>query len=418
MKNKKILGLLLAAVLATGGIATTGTRAYFTSKADSKKNEFKSGTLILGSKGDKGDIEREFAEVTFDNLRPGETYEMASTHLKNVGTLPMKINRISGAIPAGWTGDIGKNAKGEDVHKILENPWVNIRIDIVNDKTSAVTHAYYGMLSDIVKENGVFFNPIYSIQPGETVTMNVTAEVCKWADNDLQDKEVKCDLTLYAEQDNKPNQGSPIGTVIDIGEPTGSNAFAVTAWDDGTNLCFKYNWNKPINFSAYQEYNVFWKKYFTKEQASIDAGLYDIKLYNYDITRPQDAIGTNGDCELKVSWKLPLIGSNSVSSTIEYNIGYFINGKPLTITSNQVIVDDNNIVKINKNLIPDDFKVVNARCGGINLTDVDGDKLAEAFCKEVQGTTIDRNSIVDIINGINSKTLIYTDAKQMSLNRD
>lgn len=220
--------MVITIVLACS-LAGVGTMAYFTSRATSSENAFTAGTLKLGGIIDGADVVEKFARLNIDNLQPDNPTLMGTTELKNVGTLPFRLYRITAS-----------NITGQ--YELLD-PKVKIEIKIAGE------HVYSGTIKQLQEANGGYFDPIYNVQPGEVKNMEVFATLDKSANNDYQGKSMMCDLTVYATQNNAPINGAPIGSRVNMGSAKG---FSVDGYNTENYVNFDWDW-KPDDIS-YEKY--------------------------------------------------------------------------------------------------------------------------------------------------------------------
>lgn len=353
MQFKKIIGLLAAMTLVTGLTAGVGTKAFFTSSAKSQSNTFATGKLTLGGVFNNGNQKEKFQELVFDNMEPGSRYTQ-TTRLVNVGTLPMKIYRIT-----------GEDFTASPDDKLLYDKYVQVSIDFVNpDDNTIITHAYSGNLGNLTSTEGGYFNPIYHLQRDAKVDMRVTVTINHNADNTFQKHNATCTLNVFAEQDNKPNNGEPVGSYYQFKGPSnvqqGDLTFAVTGWDDGTYLNFQYNWTPLDQYEVYRNIG-------RNGTTVIDKGfeLYDIHFKlasDNDINRVMD-LGTGVitsfyNKENSLVWQIDG----------ETNLKGFVDGDGwnVTDTKNDIKVDlDSNIIKVKKSTFPEGWKITEAKFGGI-----------------------------------------------------
>lgn len=226
--NKRTF-LIAVAVVVACAMAGAGTMAYFTSQATSENNAFVTGTLILGGVIDGEDVAETFENVAIGNLRPGVPAVVGTTILKNVGTLPFKLYRI--------TADdfqLDDNVNGVTWDEL--DDLLALTVEINGE------HVYTGKFSQLVLENGGFFDPIYDIFPDEELDMTLSVLMDSSAGNRYQGLRFTCDFTVYAAQNNMPNPGEPEGTVVDLGSSGGNPSFSVKGYNDDTYVNFKYNW--------------------------------------------------------------------------------------------------------------------------------------------------------------------------------
>jgi len=240
--SRRLIAISLAIVVLCA-LAGAGTMAYFTSTATSEGNAFVAGTLKLGGIIDGQDVVERFARLNIGLLRPGEPAVVGTTVLKNVGSLPFKLYRITAS-----------DFKG--------NGW-----DMLDDVLSLIItiggeHVFTGKLSELREENGGFFDPIYNVQPGDVKDMEISVMMDASAGNEYQGRTITCDLTVYAAQNNMPNPGEPEGTRVPLGS-TGTNlsllnpGFSVEGYNTPEWVCFDWDW--VPNDSVYEYYAIYIK---------------------------------------------------------------------------------------------------------------------------------------------------------------
>lgn len=195
MKNRFfILAIVVALVFAMAGV---GTMAWFTSSATSTNNTFTAGTLKLGSPdsdSDGFDQIEEFAAIQFNNLQPGQASSIVDrTTIKNVGTLPLTIYRIT------VSNFVDNNSSNQKNDRKLKNALkVNITIggDVVYD----------GLLKNLIERQGGYFDPI-TMAEGQTKEIVVTTYMRERAGNPYQQLNMSCSLNIHATQTNRPFAG-------------------------------------------------------------------------------------------------------------------------------------------------------------------------------------------------------------------
>ena len=226
--KKRFLAVLMTVVLVCS-LAGIGTMAYFTSRATSSGNAFAAGTLKLGGIINGEDVVEKFASLNIDNLQPDNPTLMGTTQLKNVGSLPFRLYRITAS---NFEGDF----------KLLD-PKIKIEIKIGGESV------YTGTLTQLQEKNGGYFDPIYNVTPSEVKEMQVFATLDKSANNDYQGKSMTCDLTVYATQNNAPINGLPIGSKVEMGS---TNTFKVVGYNTKDHVNFDWTWIPPdLTYESY-----------------------------------------------------------------------------------------------------------------------------------------------------------------------
>lgn len=276
MKKRYIAAMLVVTLICA--MAGVGTMAWFTSRATSNENTFKTGTLILGGIIDGEDVNEQFATVSFDNMEPGQPPEkVQETVLKNVGSLPFYLYRMT-----------AKNITGDT--KLDDVLMLNITI---GGET-----VFDGRLSQLVEENGGYFDPIYGIQPEETRQMVITAYMDKNAGNEYQGLNMQCDLTVYARQNEYPVPGE--NGEEDLGLAPN---FSVVAYNDDNYVNFDFDWEPNDLF--YEHY----KLEIKHETGDVTTGIEAeriwlfINFYNKEVTS-LDGISRN---DVDVDWNRDIV---------------------------------------------------------------------------------------------------------------
>lgn len=258
--KKKYIALMLVVVLAFSMIGV-GTMAWFTSQATSANNTFVAGTLTLGGVIGGNDVENQFATLNLSNIKPGEPRDLGSTVLKNVGSLPFKLYRINAS---NFEGDLNftdnQNRKLDDV--------LNLIVTIGGEQV------YEGKFSELVRENGGYFDPIVDVPVGSTRQMDLSVLMDATAGNEFQGKNFTCDLTVFATQNEVPENGEPINTRVDLGRANGAGtlidpSFKVEGYNDGTYANFDWDWI-PDDL-AYERYYIDIKHESGEPDDTIDA---------------------------------------------------------------------------------------------------------------------------------------------------
>jgi len=281
LMSRRLIAISLAIVVLCA-LAGAGTMAYFTSTATSEGNAFVAGTLKLGGIIDGEDVVERFARLNIGYLRPGEPAVVGTTVLKNVGSLPFKLYRITAS-----------DFKGDG--------W-----DMLDDVLSLIItidgeHVFTGKLSELRKENGGFFDPIYDVPVGAELDMEISVMMDASAGNEYQGKTITCDLTVYAAQNNAPNPGEPEGTRVPLGS-TGTNlsllnpGFSVEGYNTADWVCFDWNW--VPDDSVYEYYAIYikhetgWPTTEIEEEREwwILFNVYEEKVTSSDNIKPEDVV--------------------------------------------------------------------------------------------------------------------------------
>ena len=285
--NKRILAVTLAVVLVCTA-AGIWTIAWFTSAATSSGNQFTAGTLILGSEVEGNDVYEEFATLEFRDMEPGEPpVKVLETELKNVGSLPFYLYRMTAS---GITDNNSENGKDD---KILDDVMM-LKIFIENEQV------YYGKLSQLLEENGGFFDPIYGIQPGEERTLVIEAELPAETGNEYQGLCMKCDLNIYAAQNEMPVPGQPpLGTIYNLGS---TSLFSVEGYNSNNHVNFDWDWtpNDSLFGSEYYELKI---KHETGETTT---NIEEIRIILYTNEQVISVDGINKN-DVSVDWGEDLV---------------------------------------------------------------------------------------------------------------
>lgn len=231
MKKKLIVGIIAVTLICA--FAGAGTMAYFTSRATSGANTFVAGTLVLGGVIDDMDVANRFATLNLANLKPGDPVHLGSTVLKNVGTLPFKLYRMTASNIVDASGLDGV---------------LTLTVEIGGEQVFA------GKLSQLVEENGGYFDPIYNVQPGEEKAMDLYVMMDAAAGNAYQGKSMTCDLTVYAAQNEMPLNGEPQESHVNLGTaPGGRPTFSVVGYNTASQVCFDWDWDPDdIGYEYYK----------------------------------------------------------------------------------------------------------------------------------------------------------------------
>ncbi len=265
MKKKFVAAILAVALICT--MAGVGTMAWFTSRATSNDNTFQTGTLTLGGIINGYDVNEKFATVSFDNMEPGEPpHKVQTTTLKNVGSLPFYLYRITAS-------DLVDNNSTNNIDDTMLNSVLMLNITIGGETV------FDGRLSQLIEENGGYFDPIYGVNPGETRDMVISAYMDPKAGNQYQGLSMKCDLTVYARQNEYPVPGE------NGDEDLGSTSnFSVKAYNDSDYVNFDWDWEP--NDSIYEYYRLEIKHHTGEPTTEIDAEriviLVDKNVYSVD----------------------------------------------------------------------------------------------------------------------------------------
>lgn len=241
--KKRYLAIILATALVFV-MAGVGTMAWFTNEATSSNNTFQAGTLILGYNNNGTDVSNEFASLTFDNLSPGgDPTDVSTTELKNVGTLPFYLYRI--------TADNFVDNNDDDIDDLLLDDVLMVSV-LIKDEFGVEREVFRGKLTQLKEENGGYFDPMYFIDPQETREMKMKVWMDETADNFYQGLSMSCDFTVYASQHAMPLPGETGNyeylATCESFDPSGNlrtdvGYFKVYGKNNGTSVSFQYRWH-------------------------------------------------------------------------------------------------------------------------------------------------------------------------------
>ncbi len=241
-------------------------------------------------------------------MKQGIPEHVGNTTLKNVGTLPFYLYRI--------TAD---NFSG--------NGWDMLDDQLTLNITIGGEQIFSGNLGGLRAENGGYFDPVYSVAPGDMLDMEISVLMNAAAGNTYQGKNITCDLTVYATQENTPLNGEPnnvkvrFGPAQDANGNTGSPTFVVDGYNTASQVCFDWDWNP----------NDFWSEKY----------ILDIKHETADPT----------------------------TNIVEYRVLIFPGERVVStdgISASDVSVDwDRDIVKINKSAFPADWEGFEVKMSGL-----------------------------------------------------
>lgn len=231
MKKRLIISVL--AITLISALAGVGTLAYYTSQATSKDNSFVAGTLKLGGVINGQDVVEQFAQLNgVGNLKPGVPEELGTTTLKNVGTLPLKLYRIT-------VSDLQDPANLDSV--------LDLVVKIGGEPV------FSGKLSQLDPSNGGYFDPIVNVPAGETRDMEFSIMMDPAAGNAFQGKTLNCDLSVWATQNQAPENGEPQGTHVNLGA---TSLFSVEGYNDRNYANFDWNWTPNDVLKEYYVLNI------------------------------------------------------------------------------------------------------------------------------------------------------------------
>lgn len=272
--NKKILALALTVVMLCAA-AGVGTMAYFTSQTTSADNVFQAGTLTLGGVIDGQDVENQFATVSFSNMEPGEPpLKVAETTLKNVGSLPFYIYRLTGS------GVVDNNPENDVDDTILDDVLM-VKVTIGGEVV------YNGRLSQMVESNGGYFDPIYGIEPDDEKEMVIEGYLDPHAGNQYQGLSMQCDLTVYAAQNNMPIPGQEGTNPANLGSTSLFNSAAQNVLFNSEEW-IKFDWDWIQNSTWYSS-----NKDELRLRIKHEAGTHDAEVYEIQVSGSND-VTTNG----------------------------------------------------------------------------------------------------------------------------
>lgn len=243
-------------------MAGVGTMAWFTSGATSSNNTFVTGTLTLGGVIEGNDVHNQFATLTFENMSPGgDPTEMGTTTLKNVGSLPFYLYRITAS------NFVDNNLENSIDDTILDEVLM-INISIGDEEV------YNGRLSELVEENGGFFDPVYDVAPGETKDMVIKAYMDPNAGNTYQGLSMSADLTVHATQNDTPISGQPSSNPVFLGTTEIFNATGENYTDGNGVEWLRFTWNWDL-----EEWNTYTDKDELRLRFKHEVGTPDAEVY-------------------------------------------------------------------------------------------------------------------------------------------
>jgi len=279
--NKRIL-LIAIAIFVVCAFAGAGTMAWFTSQAKSTNNTFQTGTLILGGVIDGEDVNEVFESVAFENMEPGEPpTKVQTTTLKNVGTLPFYIYRITAS-------DLVDGNMENEIDDTILDQVIDVVITIDGDEI------FSRKLSKLQEENGGYFDPIYAIQPGDTKEMVITASMDKQAGNEYQGLSMNCDLTVYARQSEYPVLGED--GKEDLGKVSN---FSVEAYNTDTQVVFDWDW-EPNDESLFG--SEYYKIEIKHETGDVTTGIEEERISIFIWNEEVVSIDGIDESDVSVDW--------------------------------------------------------------------------------------------------------------------
>lgn len=287
--NKRIIAVALAIVMVCS-LAGIGTMAWFTSSATSTSNEFKTGTLVLGSMMDGKEVENTFATVNFEDMEPGEPpVKVQTTTLRNIGTLPFYLYRITASRL------VDTNAENGETDDTILNNVLMIRVTINENEV------YYGRLSQMLEADGSgFFDPVYDVRPDEELDMVIEAFMDPNAGNTYQGLSMACDLTVYASQNNAPIAGQEGHNPVNLGTTGLFTASAEnTTYGGEPWVKFSWDWDSAewSNYTAKDELRLRIKH----ETGNPNAEVYEVQ-YSYGNEVPVISGLNQSDIRFIGSW--------------------------------------------------------------------------------------------------------------------
>lgn len=188
-KSRRSLLLLVMLTVFLSAVLGVGTMAYFTSQSTTpaESGKFMAGRLVIGSNFEGSDQPLRLNPVTIANLQPGGPAQTGIITVKNLGTLPAKLYRMTCEFP---------NNEAPSLARVL-----NMKVWI--DKgTSSEQLVYNGKFDLMTADHGViYFNPVIIYNPGQTrdITLEVTMDAS--AGNEYQGVRAEnVVFTVYAKQ--------------------------------------------------------------------------------------------------------------------------------------------------------------------------------------------------------------------------
>lgn len=283
--------LVLLAVTVTCIFAAGVTYTLFSSQVRSEENSFTAGTLRLGGVFGKDSVAEKFAHLSLFGIKPGQTTLLGSTKLKNLGTLPFKLYRIT-------TSNVIDDAKLSEM--------LNIKVKMDDELV------YEGKLSQLVESNGGYFDTIGNVTPGSVRNLSFEASMNKDAGNDYQNKTVTCDLNIYATQNEVPSNGEngvPVrfGPAKDENGNAAENTFSVDVKNTNKDVEFTWDWqpSDDKSWGSFEYYILEIKHESGDPTTDVEAGRLKMKLNPID-EKTETIESTNDILEndVSVDWNM------------------------------------------------------------------------------------------------------------------
>lgn len=287
---KRQIFLTFIAVIIVCGFAVIVTYALFSSQAKSEGNTFIAGTLKLGGIFGQVSTAEKFAHLNLSGIKPGQTTLLGPAKLKNVGSLPFKLYRIT-------------SSNVLDDSKLGEMLKVKVKID---DDT-----VYEGNISQLVESNGGYFDVINNVQPDRVRELSLEVSMDQNVGNEYQNKTIICDLNVYATQNEVPLNGEIEGTTVRFGpalDESGSfarNTFSVDVKNTQDNVVFAWNWEPADdkNWGSFEYYILEIKHETGNPTTNVESGRMKMKIDPIDekthIIESTDGISEN---EILIDW--------------------------------------------------------------------------------------------------------------------
>ncbi len=293
--NKKLVALVLVTVIAFAA-AGVGTMAWFTSQATSEANSFQAGTLSIGT-----GTGNQFASIVVNDMAPGLPVHQGTTTLQNNGSLPLKLYRINAS-------------------NIIDEGGLDAVLDV--EAFIDGISVYTGKLSLLVQENGGFFNPIMNIAAGKEMNLELVVTMNESAGNIYQNKQLKCDFTILAAQEEMPLPGQTDGWTNIANSDGGSNrGFSVDGRNSNNSIEYRFNWRENPGV-LFEQADI----YVKHQTGDVDSHVQLIRLLilTQKVEVEEGVLDAN---DISVNWL-------------------------------------NKVITINKNALPEEWKIIDVKFGG------------------------------------------------------
>lgn len=318
MKRHIFLALLIAIIICVLSAGVTYT--LFSRQVISEGNAFAVGELKFGGILGEASVTEKFASLSLSNIRPGQTTLLGPTKLKNTGTLPFKIYRIT-------------SSNVVDDSKLGEMLYVKVKIDGES--------VYEGKIGQLIESNGGFFDIIENILPDNVKDLSLEISMDENAGNDYQNKSFISDLNIYATQNEVPSNGEidaetvRFGPAVDENGIVPENTFSVNVKNTIDNVVFDWDWQPSDD----------------KSWGSFEYYILEIK---HETGNPTTDVEVG---RLKMKFD-PI---DEITETVESTNG---------ITQNDITIDwENDDIKIRRSAFPSDWKGFETKILGVQKFD-------------------------------------------------